>query len=213
MAVEIEQATLLRNHTALASINTAAMTVVGTPSVVSPNGNGSPSPSIMSAPTASDSIINRGADPAQGLYQTCLTLRERLRDVPEFEKFLEPPEDADPNVPEDPVTQLWRCFRMGSSLCVLFNATRPTELIQDARLCPSLKTVNDCKAATFHFLKGIKQELQIDGDDAFMIHNLYSDDTNGFVKVRRYRPSCLPCALSWSPKLDGKAVGFTKGLR
>ena len=171
MTVEIDQAALLRQHSA------PAMATIGPPSM------GSPTASIMSTPTINDNIINKKADPAQGLYQTCLTLRERLRDVPDFEKFLEPPEDADPNIPEDPVTQLWRCFRLGSSLCVLFNATRPAELIRDDRLNPNLKTMNECKAATFHFLKGIKQELKIQGDDAFMIHNLYSDDTNGFVKV------------------------------
>jgi len=99
---------------------------------------------------------------------------------------------------------------MGSSLCVLFNATQPTEPIEDARLSPSLKTVNDCKAATFHFLKGIKQELQIDGDDAFMIHNLYSDDTNGFVKVRRYRPALFR-VLFHGRRNCGKAVVFHKG--
>jgi cell division control protein 24 len=148
---------------------------------------------MMSTPVGNDSIINKKADPAQGLYQTCVNLRDRLRDVPDFEKFLDPPEDADPDIPEDPVTQLWRCFRMGSSLCVLFNATRPVELIRDERLSPHLKTINDCKAATFHFLKGIKNELGIDGEEAFMIHNLYSDDTNGFVKV------C--CCLSASPTL------------
>lgn len=159
---------------------------IGTPSIVPASQSASsPTASIMSAPTVNDNIINKKADPAQGLYQTCLTLRERLRDVPGFEKFLDPPEDADPSVPEDPVTQLWRCFRMGSSLCVLFNATRPAELIRDDRLSPSLKTVNDCKAASYHFLKGIKQELDIQGDDAFMISNLYSDDTNGFVKVTK----------------------------
>ncbi|KAF8244253.1 hypothetical protein K440DRAFT_559152 [Wilcoxina mikolae CBS 423.85] len=182
MTVEIDQASLLRNSAA------PAMTTIGTPVPPSSNNStnvGSPTASIMSAPTVNDNIINKKADPAQGLYQTCLTLRERLRDVPDFEKFLEPPEDADPNIPEDPVTQLWRCFRLGSSLCVLFNATRPVELIRDDRLNPNLKTMNDCKAATFHFLKGIKQELDIQGDDAFMIHNLYSDDTNGFVKVTK----------------------------
>lgn len=163
---------------------------IGTPSIVSPSQQstliGSPTASMMSGPAANDNIINRKADPAQGLYQTCLTLRERLRDVPDFEKFLQPPEDADPNMPEDPVTQLWRCFRMGSSLCVLFNATRPVMLIREERLNPNLKTMNDCKAATFHFLKGIKEDLQIQDDNAFMIHNLYSDDTNGFVKVSRF---------------------------
>jgi cell division control protein 24 len=186
MTVEIDQAALTRVVTGSNGHSNHQVTSIGTPSIVPASQVPSlvnPPTSSMSTPTINDNIINKKADPAQGLYQTCLTLRERLRDVPDFEKFLEPPEDADPNVPEDPVTQLWRCFRMGSSLCVLFNATRPVELIRDERLNPNLGTVNDCKAATFHFLKGIQQELDIQGDDAFMISNLYSDDTNGFVKV------------------------------
>jgi cell division control protein 24 len=214
MTVEIDQATLIRNNTAPASMTAGdSILSIGTPSIVpaSQGAVGSPTASIMSTPTVNDNIINKKADPAQGLYQTCLTLRERLRDVPDFEKFLEPPEDADPSIPEDPVTQLWRCFRMGSSLCVLFNATRPVELIRDDRLSPSLKTVNDCKAATFHFLKGIKQELDIQGDDAFMIHNLYSDDTNGFVKVRDYRP-VTPSLLVAQTQADENTGGPEPGV-
>jgi cell division control protein 24 len=212
VTVEIDQATLIRNNTAPANMTGGdSMLSIGTPSIVPASQSvvGSPTASIMSTPTLNDNIINKKADPAQGLYQTCLTLRERLRDVPDFEKFLEPPEDADPSIPEDPVTQLWRCFRMGSSLCVLFNATRPVELIRDDRLSPSLKTVNDCKAATFHFLKGIKQELDIQGDDAFMIHNLYSDDTNGFVKVRDYRPVPPPPSFA---QADENTGGQSQGL-
>lgn len=72
---------------------------------------------------------------------------------------------------------------MGSSLCVLFNAVRPVQLIQDERLKPDLGSPNDMKAATYHFLQGIRRELTIEGEESFMIHNLYSDDTNGFVKV------------------------------
>lgn len=163
---------------AVAAANAAAVAAI-------PGQIGTVAAAGMSTPAVADSIINRKADPAQGLYQTCLALRERLRDVPDFEKFLAPPEDADPREPEDPVTQLWRCFRLGSSLCVLYNATRPVSPIPDNRCQPQLKTMNDCKAATFHFITGIKTELGIDGDDAFMISHLYSDDTNGFVKVCR----------------------------
>jgi serine/threonine protein kinase len=139
----------------------------------------SPKISTMSTSVGKDSLINKKADAAQGLYQTCVALRERLALVPDFEQFLEPL----PDTVEDPVTQLWRCFRMGSSLCVLFNATRPVCPIQDERLKPNLGSANDCKAATYHFLQGIKNVLHISDEDSFMIHNLYSDDTNGFVKV------------------------------
>lgn len=208
MTVESEQDIFLRHSVASAP---RTMTTIGTPAAV-PNGAnnvGSPTVTVMGIPQANDNIINKKADPAQGLFQTCLTLRQRLQDVPGFEKFLEPPEDADPNIPEDPVTQLWRCFRLGSSLCALFNATQPKDAIREDRLSPNLKTMNDCKAATFHFLKGIKTELDIQGEDAFMIHNLYSDDTNGFVKVRGYK---FGVVFTWDHRMGGyDAVDCTTG--
>lgn len=196
----------------IASPPPLAVSPVAAPAAAIPGQVGIPSPAGMSTPAVNDSIINRKADPAQGLYQTCLALRERLRDVPDFEKFLAPPEDADPREPEDPVTQLWRCFRLGSSLCVLFNATRPVTPIPEDRCQPQLKTMNDCKAATFHFLSGIKNALGIDGDDAFMISHLYSDDTNGFVKVGHSPPLRLGrwqskgCRISGGPRLPSPSV-------
>lgn len=187
MTVEIDQSALLRAQTAPAAMNSAIHVPMGTPSIVSSSSlsiasgtTGMTSPTIsLSTPIGNDSLINKKADPAQGLYQTCVALRERLLLVPDFEPFLEPI----PGTGEDPVSQLWRCFRMGSSLCVLFNAVRPVQLIQDERLKPDLGSPNDMKAATYHFLQGIRKELGVEGEDSFMIHNLYSDDTNGFVKV------------------------------
>ncbi|CAZ83580.1 unnamed protein product [Tuber melanosporum] len=189
MTVEIDQATLLRAQTAPAAMNGHPQVPIGTPSIMSStttlvsNHSGiiSPTTSLMSTPVGNDSLINKKADPAQGLYQTCVALRERLMLVPDFEQFLEPL----PGALEDPVSQLWRCFRMGSSLCVLFNAMRPVSLIEDSRCQLNLGSANDCKAATYHFLQGIKKELNIPDSESFMIHNLYSDDTNGFVKVTR----------------------------
>ena len=184
MTVEID-ASLMRAQTApppatlgskamYSNVNSQIITQV--PSVTS--SVISPTTSLLSAPAANDSIINRKADPAQGLYQTCATLRKRLRDVPDFEqKFLL--EEGD----EDPVNQLWRVFQKGSSLCVLFNALRPVSLIEDEKLQPDLGAKNACKAACFHFLKGVKEELGLDGEDTFMISHLWSEDTNGFVKV------------------------------
>ncbi|KAI5788848.1 hypothetical protein DFH27DRAFT_486550 [Peziza echinospora] len=140
----------------------------------------SPTTSLLSLPSVNDSIINRRADPAQGLYQTCATLRKRLRDVPDFEqKFLVGETDG------DPVDQLWRIFQKGSSLCVLFNALRPVCPIEEEKLQPNLGTKNACKAACFHFLKGVKEELGLEGEDTFMISHLWSEDTNGFVKVTK----------------------------
>ncbi|KAH8149360.1 uncharacterized protein LAJ45_06439 [Morchella importuna] len=192
MTVEIDQSSLLRAQTAPATMNGAVHVPMGTPSIVSSSslsiasagGAGTTSPTIsLSTPIGNDSLINRKADPSQGLYQTCVALRERLLLVPDFERFLEPVPGADTR--EDPVSQLWRCFRMGSSLCVLFNAVRPVQFIDEEHCRPDLGAVSKMKAATYHFIQGIKKELEIGGDDSFMIHNLYTDDTNGFVKVTR----------------------------
>lgn len=187
---------LLRSHTAPPQVqalstksgSSGAHSSISTPiqSNTPSNPITSPTASLLSGPSANDSIINRKADPAQGLYQTCAALRKRLKDVPDFEhKFLMNEDDG------DPVQQLWRIFQKGSSLCVLFNALQPTNLVEPEHLRPDLGTKNACKAACFHFLKGIRDELRMDGDEAFIISNLWSEDTNGFVKVNS--PSTRLC--------------------
>src|SRR5690606_24962505 len=125
-----------------------------------------------------DSIINRKADPALGLYQTCATLRKRLRDVPGFEDtfFADEPDN-------DPVNMLWKVFQKGSSLCFIFNALNPTTPIAADNLKPEMGSKNTRKAACYHFLQGIKAELGFEGEESFMISHLWSEDTNGFVKV------------------------------
>ncbi|KAF8473362.1 hypothetical protein BDZ91DRAFT_770554 [Kalaharituber pfeilii] len=188
MTVEIDSS-LMRAHTAPTPVHTLGSKTISSsinstivaqvPSVSS--SVASPTTSILSAPAPNDSIINRKADPSQGLYQTCATLRKRLRDVPDFEQKFLMQEEGD----EDPVNQLWRIFQKGSSLCVLFNALRPVSLIEDEKLQPDLGTKNACKAACFHFLKGVKEELGLEGEDTFMISHLWSEDTNGFVKVTK----------------------------
>lgn len=205
MTVEIDQSSLLRAQTAPATMNGAVHVPMGTPSIVSSSslsiasvgGAGTTSPTVsLSTPIGNDSLINRKADPSQGLYQTCVALRERLLLVPDFERFLEPVPGSDTR--EDPVSQLWRCFRMGSSLCVLFNAVRPVQFIDEEHCRPDLGAVSKMKAATYHFIQGIKKELEIGGDDSFMIHNLYTDDTNGFVKVSRF---CRGDTVIWGNTL------------
>ena len=160
--------------TVTSNVNSQVITQVSSvPSITSPTS------SLLSGPAANDSIINRKADPAQGLYQTCATLRKRLRDVPDFEQKFLLHDDGN----EDPVNLLWRVFQKGSSLCVLFNALGPKTLIEDEKLQLDLGTKNACKVACFHFLKGIKEELGLEGEDTFMISHLWCEDTNGFVKV------------------------------
>lgn len=136
-----------------------------------------------SHPMGNSNIINKQADPAQGLFQTCMVLRERLKDVPDFEQYLARDNDSPADDVEDPVSHLWRVFKKGSSLCALFNTLKPATPISDNFLLPNLDAIRLQKQATFYFLKGIQDELALNGENAFMISHLYSEDTNGFVKV------------------------------
>lgn len=141
---------------------------------------------LLSGPLGSDSIINKKADPAQGLYQTCSTLRERLKDVHGFDEFFAEAIDRSPDDAEDPVTQLWNIFKLGSPLCYLFNASAPKVAIPDEFVHLRTDDVREQKKAAFQFLKGVRDEYPELQEDTFIITHLYSDDTNGFVKV------CVP---------------------
>lgn len=86
---------------------------------------------------------------------------------------------------DDPVNMLWRIFQKGSSLCVIFNALQPVVPIGEDKLKTDLDSKNLRKAACYAFLTQIREELGFEGDDSFMISNLWSEDTNGFVKVTK----------------------------
>jgi len=55
----------------------------------------------------------------------------------------------------------------------------PLNINQD----PGLNTVNSCKASVYYFLVACKKQLDFSESDLFTITDLYSNDTNGFVKV------------------------------
>ncbi|BFZ60638.1 Guanine nucleotide exchange factor for Cdc42p [Saitoella coloradoensis] len=164
-----------------------------TPRNTTPIANGLP----LSAPTASNSIMNKIAVPGKSLYQYCLSLRDRLMDVPGFELWLtaaavaaNDPEDSTASIAmatgmaDDPVSQLWRCFRLGAPLCVLFNAMKPKkELVVNADV--TFSNPNAGKASVYHFLLGCRNELGMGDDELFTISQLYQDDTSGFVHITK----------------------------
>lgn len=153
---------------------------------------GSPSGSplnqlIISTPSS----VSRPATAPASLYQRCVALRERLKEVPDFPQYLEyarqlaednPSANIVPGILEDPVTLLRTCFRLGSSLCVLFNALRLAEmlpLLNDV----AKATFGERKKAVFHFVMACQRELGWTNPELFLITQLYSDDTSGFIKV------------------------------
>ena len=144
---------------------------------------------------AANSIFNKPT--SVSLYQTCRIITERLRDVPGFaELYLEWCNlDSDGAVPAtptiDPVNNLWKCFRLGASLCHLYNATLP-DIELSVRPDATSSNINACKAEVYHFLLACKKHLNFSDEDLFTISELYSENTNGFVKVRaliRHEPS------------------------
>ncbi|KAI9875841.1 MAG: hypothetical protein M1830_007912 [Pleopsidium flavum] len=130
-------------------------------------------------------IMNRRADKEQSLYQICLNLKERLRQVPGFEQHIKEMEDIDDEEEdgEDPVSLMWRCFKLGFPLMTIYNALKPEVPLE---IDPSkVQESKMGKAATFKFLQGCLTELEFPAAECFLITDLYGNDTTGFVKVTK----------------------------
>ncbi|KAK4685467.1 cell division control protein 24, partial [Tremellales sp. Uapishka_1] len=75
----------------------------------------------------------------RSLYQTCSTLRKRLRCVEEFAPFLEQPPGAEPL---DVVSHACHTLRLGSSLCHLYNLLIPSFTNPSSRLYADMPAPN-----------------------------------------------------------------------
>ncbi|CDS01995.1 related to CDC24-GTP/GDP exchange factor for Cdc42p [Sporisorium scitamineum] len=163
---------------------------------------------MAGAPAAANTIANKQAVAGSSLYQACLNLRDRLYSVPGFgEAYLDEipansavspsdplsPTAGSPTSPtgaparkssNDPVTQLWQCFRLGSPLCALFNTMNP-DVELPVNPDANRSNANACKAQVMKFIIALKEKLGWDPDDIFTVSQLYLNDTNGFVKVVR----------------------------
>lgn len=143
-----------------------------------------PVPNMASSPgdvVRTDNIMNSVADASSSLFQICVALRQRLLGVEGFRESLEAEED-DADDDTDPVTLLWRTFRRGYPLMLLYNALHPT---QPLILPQGVKEEKKGKAATFKFIQACIVDLKMPNDDLFIITDLYGDDTTGFVKVAK----------------------------
>ena len=150
----------------------------------------------MTAPVDSTSISSGAPSAAPGsifnkptsvsLYQTCKNILDRLRDVPQFEAtYLQGSNTPDKAISvQDPVNYLWKCFRLGASLCHLYNATQP-DIELSTRPVATTSNLNACKAEVYHFLLACRNHLHFSDENLFTISELYSENTNGFVKVTK----------------------------
>ncbi|KAL9115195.1 MAG: hypothetical protein Q9227_000989 [Pyrenula ochraceoflavens] len=129
-----------------------------------------------------NNIINQRD--GESLYQICHRLRRRLSGVPGFRPYLDEMEEEAGNSMPDPVSSLWRCFRTGQSLIVIYNASEPAE--GDLRVDYSRVAERQAaKIATYQFIQASKNRWSIPDQDSFILQDLYGDNTTGFVKVAK----------------------------
>ncbi|KAL3608758.1 Guanine nucleotide exchange factor for Cdc42p [Fusarium poae] len=124
---------------------------------------------------ATANIINQKADASRSLYQICISLKQRLAQVPGFGPYLD---ELDPT---DPVDPLWNLFRSGYPLLLIYNALRPNDelKVDDSSASEAKKS----KIAIFKFVQACMKELDIPSSQSFVITDLMGNDTSGFVKV------------------------------
>jgi cell division control protein 24 len=157
----------------------------------SPSSNGGP---VL----ATDNIINQKADASKSLYQICVNLRQRLRQVPGFEQHLTDSDDEDDgeDVEMDPVSSLWRCLRKGYPLMTIYNCLQPPNPLQIAEGTVAARNIP--KSAAFKFVQACLMELKF--EECFVLTDLFGDDTTGFVKVSLVSVSSMEDALSNTTK-------------
>ena len=139
----------------------------------------------MDAPsvTMMEALVNQKAGSYSSLYQSCLSLRRRLAEVPGMETYLKDmdTEEQDSGDESDIVTSTWNMLRRGDPLMMLFNALRPPVPLSLNAL-PVAESKRG-KAATFKFLQACMTELKFPAAECFLITDLYGTNTTGFVKV------------------------------
>lgn len=109
--------------------------------------------------------------------------------MPGFEEELLEEEEAEAKL--DPVSIVWRFLRRGLPLLALFNALGQGEPLE---VDPNkVKEAKRPHAASVKFIGACKSQLGI--TDAFIVSDLFGDDTTGIVKVGRLnlaRPDWKP---------------------
>ncbi|QGI81383.1 unnamed protein product [Fusarium fujikuroi] len=160
------RASQLSGSTAFAG-SSASLSSLSTATTATPQNGG---PVLATA-----NIINQKADASRSLYQICISLKQRLAQVPGFDPYLD---QLDPN---DPVDPLWNLFRRGYPLLLIYNALRPNEELKVED--PSANEAKKSKIAIFKFVQACMKDLDIPSSHSFVITDLMGNDTSGFVKV------------------------------
>lgn len=163
------RASQLSGMTALAGSTTSLNSLASTASTIVPvSSNGGPV-------VVTSNIINQKADASRSLYQICISLKNRLSQVPDFQPFL------DTLDPSDPVDPLWNLFRTGYPLLLIYNALQPEIALKVDD--PNASEAKKSKIAIFKFIQACMKDLKLPPAETFVITDLMGNDTSGFVKV------------------------------
>ncbi|KAH9908189.1 Pleckstrin homology domain-containing protein [Xylariomycetidae sp. FL2044] len=150
-----------------ASTSSLASMTSGAPTIV-PMSNGTV--------VATANIINQRADASRSLYQICVALKQRLAQVPNFERHLRYLEEQSAS---DPVEAIWQLLRTGQPLLDIYNTLQPEEPL---KVNETVKEDRRPKEAIFKFCAKCL-ELKVPVTGVFVISDLLGNDTTGFVKV------------------------------
>lgn len=104
----------------------------------------------------------------------------RLRAVPGIDEELE--FTIDTTDESDPVSYVWKTFRRGRSLVILYNALQP-----EKKLGFGENITNESKRekdAIYKFFNACMSTLDFPRDQCPTVGDLTGDDTTGFTKVR-----------------------------
>ncbi|KAI1637280.1 hypothetical protein F4809DRAFT_661366 [Biscogniauxia mediterranea] len=155
------------------SPSTTSLSSMSTATTVAPSTNGNV--------VATANIINQKADASRSLYQICVSLKQRLAQVPNFEEHLRALDEQQAASSDDGgVESLWNLFRSGPPLLAVYNSLQPeTPLKVDGALNEARRS----KLAIFKFIEACLKQLEIPAVECFVISDLTGNDTTGFVKV------------------------------
>ncbi|CAJ2511709.1 Uu.00g073340.m01.CDS01 [Anthostomella pinea] len=163
----------LSGSTAVNSASNTSLASMSTGNTTAPSANGNP--------VATANIINQRADASRSLYQICLSLRQRLNQVPDFEEHLQTLEEQPASGDDDgPVEALWSLFRAGPPLLAIYNCL---QLGTPLRVDNITNESKRSKLSIFRFIEACLKQLEIPASECFVISDLMGNDTTGFVKV------------------------------
>ncbi|KAI1869517.1 hypothetical protein JX265_006607 [Neoarthrinium moseri] len=169
------RASQLSGSTVYGSSSNPSIASSSTVSTLIGTGNGS-GPVVATA-----NIINQKADASRSLYQICITLKQRLSQVPGFDQYQQEFDDLTAKSEGSPVEALWNLLRTGHPLLTVYNALQPETPLSVEGAAGSPEKVS--KIAIFRFVQNCMAQLKIPAAECFVINDLMGNDTTGFVKV------------------------------